>query len=126
MKSRLNDDSLWPESLTTAQAAELDAVAVRNTLNGANLDSSDASRSHPVTVDVTELFNRYRGNYLTFRLSAAASASDANERAWYSRHKNNPPTPARPPQLLLKAKGIDEPFPHLERAVDSVLAERLR
>lgn len=120
VSSRLSSGALWDDSLTESDGNSL------ATLGTNALPTSESSRSHPVTVDVTDLFNALRGNYVTFRLRTTTITSGSAEGySWYS-ITNADADPKRPPQLILTEKGIDEPFAYLERAVGSVLAERLR
>lgn len=64
------------------------------------------------------------GNSLA-TLGTNALPTSADGYSWYSR-SNADVAPKRPPQLILIETGIDEPAAYLERAVDSVVAERLR
>lgn len=120
VSSRLSGGALWDASLTESDG---DSLA---TLGANALQTSESSRSHPVTVDVTDLFNARRGSYLSIRLRTTTITSGSAEGySWYSSTSSDA-DPKRPPQLILIEKGIDEPLAYLERAVDSVLAERLR
>lgn len=115
--------ALWIES-GTGGLTETIANAQLGLLESNAFASAPGSRSHPVGVDVTELFNRQRGKWITFRLRPNSSDTAEGFR-WYSK-RSTLPNPRRPAKLVLIEKGVDEPFTYLERAVDSMLAERLR
>lgn len=115
--------ALWIESGTGGLTENI-ANSHLPVLESNLLASAPGSRSHPVGVDVTDIFNRQRGKWITFRLRPSTSDT-AEGYQWYSR-RNTTPDPTRPAKLVLIQKGVDEPFTYLERAVDSMVAERLR
>lgn len=115
----------WSEDAITENSAPTDAPVVESDI----AETPNGSRSHPVTVDVTEVFNRHRGGYLSFRFVPNTALSPTPQGdpviGWFARDDTSP-SPNRGPQLVLVEKGVDEYFAYLERAVESIVAERLR
>jgi hypothetical protein len=103
------------------------AIAETLSVLGANLlDSPTGSRSHPITIDVTDLYNTFRNQLVTFRMSPLmVDTLNQGPYQWYSA-RDTSPSPNRGPELLLTFKGVDEFFAYLERDVGSLFAERLR